>query len=84
MPSLEITTRIGRRVMCAYCPQDQILGAYSGLKGGGHMLSLVTFEKCLDHLLFGRLPLEVPAPSCDETHPVRFKSAGNWTQCCFP
>ena len=29
---------------------------------------------------FGRLPLEVPAAECDETHPVRFEFAANFTE----
>lgn len=50
MPAIEVTTRIGCRVMCSYCPQDKILGAYPDLKGGGHMMTLPDFEKCLGHL----------------------------------
>jgi len=47
---LEITTRIGCKILCAYCPQDKIVASYPDLRTRGHLMSPETFEKCLDHV----------------------------------
>lgn len=44
--SIEITTKIGCPVACTYCPQDKTTGAYKG----DRMMSMDTFNKCLDKI----------------------------------
>jgi len=50
--TLEITTRIGCRNNCAYCPQEKLIKAYNNR--GDLVMSLDTFKKCID-----KLPKEV-------------------------
>jgi len=54
MAVIEITTRVGCRVMCSYCPQDRILGSYPDLRNSGHLMSFEAFERCL-----ARIPVPV-------------------------
>ncbi|HXR11712.1 MAG TPA: hypothetical protein VN770_05415, partial [Gaiellaceae bacterium] len=42
---LEITTMIGCKVACVYCPQDKISRRYQGAE---RMMTLEDFETCLD------------------------------------
>ncbi len=49
IPALEITTRIGCRNNCAYCPQDKIVQAYRRRSAPWEM-SLEIFKKCLKKL----------------------------------
>ena len=53
---LEITTTIGCRLACVYCPQGRLISQYKSLtRGRGpNVMSSETFEVCL-----GRLPAEV-------------------------
>lgn len=44
MAILEITTCIGCRVACRFCPQDKLVERYAG----STMMSVETIEKCLD------------------------------------
>ena len=49
MAHMEITTRIGCKVACSYCPQTALLGAYKQ-RSKEHMMSLDLFKVCLDKL----------------------------------
>lgn len=53
---LEITTRIGCRLACVYCPQGRLVTQYKLLTGGRgpNVMSWETFQVCL-----GKLPAEV-------------------------
>lgn len=53
MPVMEITTRIGCRVSCSYCPQDNLLRAYKE-RSSVYEMSFDLFKACLD-----KIPLEV-------------------------
>ncbi len=53
MPAIEITTKIGCDVNCAYCPQATIINAYSNRSKELEM-NFDVFEKCLS-----KLPVEV-------------------------
>jgi len=46
---MEITTRIGCKNRCAYCPQNKLINAYN-VKGSVFEMSLETFKKCIDKL----------------------------------
>jgi len=46
---MEITTRIGCKNNCAYCPQAKLIKAYQK-RGGDFIMSLETFKKCIDKL----------------------------------
>ena len=51
IPSMEITTRIGCKVACPYCPQDKFLNAYyKDDKKRESVMSVETFQKCLEKL----------------------------------
>ncbi len=43
--NLEITTVIGCKNMCSYCPQEKLLNAY---KDDVRVMSFETFKKCVD------------------------------------
>jgi len=43
--NLEITTVIGCKNMCSYCPQEKLLNAY---KDNVRIMSFETFKKCID------------------------------------
>jgi adenine C2-methylase RlmN of 23S rRNA A2503 and tRNA A37 len=47
MPKLEITTKIGCRVDCNYCPQQRLIGSYRKRSDIFNM-SVDSFKKCLD------------------------------------
>ena len=47
MALIEITTRIGCKNMCSYCPQDKIISAY---KDKNYIMSLDTYKKCLNKI----------------------------------
>jgi hypothetical protein len=47
MNCIEITTRIGCKNNCLYCPQDRLLSAY---KSDQYVMSFETFKLCLDKL----------------------------------
>lgn len=49
MPSMEITTNIGCRVACTYCPQDKIVKAYAK-RTNIYQMSLDTFKTCIDKI----------------------------------
>ncbi len=53
MASMEITTVIGCKNICEYCPQDVLIKSYSGLSNVKKM-ELDTFKKCID-----KIPKEV-------------------------
>lgn len=51
MRDLSITTNIGCRNMCSYCPQSTIISAYKNkCKDDSTLMSVETFKKCLDKL----------------------------------
>ena len=53
---MEITTNVGCRNMCVYCPQTANISAYAGRRHvsgsgeGGRMMSLATFKTCIDKM----------------------------------
>jgi len=49
MKRLEITTRIGCKNRCKYCPQDKLIKKYSKISNIFNM-GFNTFKKCLDKL----------------------------------
>jgi hypothetical protein len=53
MPTTEITTKIGCRNACVYCPQDKLINAYR-IRNGDLLMSLETFKVCID-----KIPLNV-------------------------
>lgn len=53
MPGMEITTRIGCRNACAYCPQDALLSAYAK-RSLEREMSFDTFSTCIS-----KIPLNV-------------------------
>ncbi len=48
MATLEITTRIGCRVACSFCPQSKLKSAYP--RGQPRLMSFEVFRSCLDKL----------------------------------
>lgn len=50
MRNLEITTRIGCKNMCSWCPQKTFMNAYHREKGKNVILNFETFKKCIDKL----------------------------------
>jgi sulfatase maturation enzyme AslB (radical SAM superfamily) len=54
MAHLEITTKVGCRVACSYCPQDLLNKAYKGNPRESYNLSLEVFKECLE-----KVPLSV-------------------------
>lgn len=51
VPVMEITTRVGCSVNCKYCPQDSFIKNYYALNSNREkVMSLQTFERCLDKL----------------------------------
>lgn len=53
MPTMEITTRIGCKNACVYCPQEKLVSAYAKRRGEA-MMSFETFKVCID-----KIPAEV-------------------------
>lgn len=53
MASMEITTMIGCRIRCTYCPQDKLIQAYTK-RSNVTKMTFDTFKKCLD-----KIPLRV-------------------------
>lgn len=49
MHVLEITTRIGCKVACSYCPQQSLVNSYRQ-RSNIYEMSLDTFKKCIDKL----------------------------------
>jgi radical SAM protein with 4Fe4S-binding SPASM domain len=49
MAILQITTRVGCKIACTYCPQDKFITAY-GEKGGNLLMSLDQFRAYLDKI----------------------------------
>lgn len=47
MPCLEITTIIGCRNNCTYCPQDKLINAYRS-RSKEMLMSFDTFKRCID------------------------------------
>jgi len=47
MAQMEITTRIGCKNMCSYCPQKKIISAY---KDKAYVMSFDTYKKCLNKI----------------------------------
>jgi organic radical activating enzyme len=50
MAKLEVSTVVGCRVACTYCPQKMHVSAYKSRKAGEHILSAAVFEKCCSKL----------------------------------
>ena len=53
-PNLEITTVIGCRIACSYCPQKTLVGQYANRTSPDKSMSVETFKECLD-----KVPLDV-------------------------
>ncbi len=51
-PRLEITTKVGCKVNCKYCPQDVLLNNYFAKGAEDEYMSFSTFSKCIDKLPF--------------------------------
>ena len=49
LKTLEITTRIGCKNMCRYCPQKLLIQQYHKVKGD-YIMSFQTFKTCIDKL----------------------------------
>lgn len=47
--AMEITTRVGCKNMCVYCPQDKFIKAYKK-RSDVVQMSLDTFKTCLDKI----------------------------------
>lgn len=52
MPVLEITTRIGCKIHCSFCPQDKLKEAYTA-RSGSLLFQWKPFKTCLDKLPAG-------------------------------
>lgn len=50
---LEVTTTIGCRLNCSYCPQQKLIREYKRRTDGTVMLSLESFRKCLEKVEIG-------------------------------
>lgn len=53
-PNLEITTVIGCRVACSYCPQKTLVNRYRERPTHEHAMSLEMFQRCLE-----KVPVQV-------------------------
>jgi len=53
MPTMEITTVIGCKIRCTYCPQDKLMRAYAK-RSNIYKMTFETFKRCLD-----KIPLNV-------------------------
>lgn len=53
MPTLEITTQIGCKNACVYCPQDTLLSAYAK-SNNSRQMNFDLFKRCID-----KIPLEI-------------------------
>ena len=49
MATLEITTRVGCKNACSYCPQEALVKAYQG-RGGAAVMPFDLFKRCLDQV----------------------------------
>lgn len=49
MANMEITTKIGCKNACVYCPQDKLIGAYSQ-KSNTFLMTFDVFKKCLEKI----------------------------------
>lgn len=72
-PTIEITTRIGCKVNCKFCPQSTLLQRYfENDEDRTSVMSLETFSKCLDKmpqncvLMFGGMAEPLLNPECLE------------------
>lgn len=64
-PTMEITLKIGCNINCRYCPQSMLVNKYfEHNKTRKSMMSVETFEKCLD-----KLPLNVRISFCGMAEP---------------
>jgi organic radical activating enzyme len=52
MASIEITTTIGCRIRCTYCPQDKLMQAYTK-RSNVTIMTFDTFKQCLDKIPMG-------------------------------
>lgn len=51
IPTIEITTKIGCRINCKYCPQKKLLNKYYEKdKNRISMMTLEMFERCINHI----------------------------------
>lgn len=51
IPTVEITTRMGCRINCKYCPQSTLLTKYyENDKNREQIMSIQTYEQCLEHI----------------------------------
>lgn len=51
IPTIEITTVIGCRVGCKFCPQKQLVSSYFGQNPDRErIMTMDTYQKCLDHI----------------------------------
>lgn len=51
IPTIEITSRIGCRINCKYCPQGVLLEKYYQKdKNRESVMTIETFEKCINHI----------------------------------
>lgn len=73
IPTIEITTKIGCRINCKYCPQSKLVNKYYEKdKSRTSVLSLGTLEKCIDHIpdeatiLFSGMVEPLHNPMCRE------------------
>lgn len=47
-PLLEVTTKIGCKIMCRYCPQDVLINTYFSHPNRPSEMSFDVFKKCID------------------------------------
>lgn len=64
-PTLEITTRIGCKVNCRYCPQKTLISNYSKKNKSDVQMSMETFVKCID-----KIPLNCNILFCGMAEPL--------------
>lgn len=71
-PTLEITTRIGCKVNCRYCPQKNLISNYSKETRDNIQMSMETFIECIDkipakcNILFCGMAEPLLNPDCIE------------------
>lgn len=73
IPTIEITTKIGCRIRCKYCPQKLLLDRYYEKdKDRESMMTPETFERCISHIpreaviLFSGMVEPLHNPHCTE------------------
>ncbi len=49
MPTLQITTKVGCKVSCTYCPQEKFISAYKK-QSNINLMSMDVFQTCIDKL----------------------------------